>query len=173
MPLLTEDALRAWTRAAFVARRLPFDGEPSLGLTFTGDVVVLGVEGGEAHDPHEECAVVAPVSALEEGLRRAHWDAATRNEVLVLRERRTTRIARSTYIPLGDAGVECTELYVSEGDAALLHAEGLLDSEGEADWDRVGALAPDAPARSVRVRVWSTVEVERVVTLEDAAADFA
>jgi hypothetical protein len=81
---LSQHDLFDLARAAFAARGLPFDGEACVSLTFTADVVVLGVEGGEAHDPHEECAVFAHSSALEEGLRRALWDAATSNEVFVL-----------------------------------------------------------------------------------------
>jgi hypothetical protein len=82
---LTPAALLNLAAEAFDARGLPFDGEPSLGLTFAGNVVVLGVEGGDTLDPHEECAPLAHVSDLEEALRRALWSATRRDEPLVLR----------------------------------------------------------------------------------------
>ena len=88
---ISEHNLLEFARGEFSARNLPFDGEASIGLTFSGDVVVLGVEGADAVDPYEECVFLAPASALEEGLRRALWDATMDGEAFVLRERSTTR----------------------------------------------------------------------------------
>jgi hypothetical protein len=82
---LTPAALLNLAAEALAARGLDFDGEASIGLAFAGDVVVLGVEGGDTLDPHEECAPLAMVSDLEDALRRALWSATRRDEPLVLR----------------------------------------------------------------------------------------
>jgi len=168
-PLTQSDLLELAARA-FDARGLPFDGEPSVSLTFTGHVVVLGVEGGEAHAPHEACVVLTHSSALEEGLRSALWRAALRHEALCLAHLLPVEVAR---IFAWDALLEeqCVEvLEVSASDHTRLLGAGVIGADsigagviiaGPLDWEAVDA----SPLRDIPVVVRSTAGPDRRSTL--------
>jgi hypothetical protein len=167
---LSQHDLLDLARAAFAARGLPFDGEPSVGLTFTGDVVVLGLEGGEAHDPHEECSVLARAEDLQEGLRSALWRATLRHEALCLAHLLPVEVAR---IFAWDALIEeqCVEvLEVSASDHTRLLGAGVIGAHsigagviiaGPLDWEAVDA----SPLRDIPVVVRSTAGPDRRSTL--------
>ena len=164
MTSLSQHDLLDLARAAFAARGLPFDGEPSVGLTFTGDVVVLGVEGGEAHDPHEECAVLAHSSALEEGLRSALWRATLRHEPLPLAEPLPVRVGGRFWWDPRTEEQAADVFYVAGSDHARLL--GLLGPDGDLNW---GAVAATPEVHAMRVTVRSTQGPDRTISLGEAA----
>ena len=164
MTSLSQHDLLELARAAFAARGLPFDGEPSLGLTFTGDVVVLGLEGGEAHDPHEECAVLAHASALEEGLRSALWRATLRHEPLPLAEPLPVRVGGRFWWDPRTEEQAADVFYVAGSDHARLL--GLLGPDGNLNW---GAVAATPEVHALRVTVRSTQGPDRTISLGEAA----
>ena len=164
MTSLSQNDLFDLARAAFAARGLPFDGEVSVGLTFTGDVVVLGVEGGEAHDPHEECAVLAHSSALEEGLRSALWRATLRHEPLPLAEPLPVRVGGRFWWDPRTEEQAADVFYVAGSDHARLL--GLLGPDGNLNW---GAVAATPEVHALRVTVRSTQGPDRTISLGEAA----
>ena len=166
MTLFSQNDLFDLARAAFAARGLPFDGEVSVGLTFTGDVVVLGLEGGEDHDPHEECAVLAHASALEEGLRSALWRATLRHEPLPLAEPLPVRVGGRFWWDPRTEEQAADVFYVSEPDRARAVLAGVIGPDGDLNW---GAVAATPEVHALRVTVRSTQGPDRTISLGEAA----
>ena len=155
-------------RAVFAARGLPFDGEPSLGLTFSGDVVVLGLEGGEDHAPHEECAILARADALEEALRSALWRATLRHEplTLTLAEPLLVRVGGKFWWDPATEEQGADVFYVSEPDRARALLAGVIGPDGDFNW---GAVAATPEVHAMRVTVRSTQGPDRTISLGEAA----
>ena len=85
MTTLTTSDLIARARAAFEARGLDFDELPqSIAMSFAGDVVLTGVDGGDTHEPHDECLRLCGTSELEIELQNRLWTAATEHEYGIL-----------------------------------------------------------------------------------------
>ena len=85
MTTLTTSDLITIARAAFEARGLDFDALPqSIAMSFAGDVVLTGVDGGDTFEPHDECVRLCATSELDPDLRSQLWTAATEHEYGIL-----------------------------------------------------------------------------------------
>ena len=85
MTTLTTSDLITIARAAFEARGLDFDALPqSIAMSYSGDVVLTGVDGGDTHEPHDECVRLCGTSELETELQNRLWTAATEHEYGIL-----------------------------------------------------------------------------------------
>lgn len=85
MTTLTTSDLITLARAAFAARGLHFDEVPqSIAMSYSGDVVITGVEGGDTFQPHDECVRLCSTGELETELANRLWTAATEHEYGIL-----------------------------------------------------------------------------------------